>query len=158
MDINLGCGQDASGYGIDIDPESRADLIADIHAIPLPDNVASLIRCYEVLEHLRSPQEAIKEMARLLEPGGILIITVPNLLHILGILRFMKSGRLTVAKEHIQGFRVSELVNLGERAGLTSVLVDYMTHSHYHKSRWYLSLLPSRLKNFSLRISFTKKC
>lgn len=158
MDINLGCGQDPTGYGVDIDPTSKADLIADIHSLPLEDNIADQITCYEVLEHLQSPRDAMKEIARILKPGGVLIVTVPNLLHVLSILRFIKSGRLTVAKEHIQGFRVSELLNLGIQAGLSPVLVDYMTWPHYHNTRWYLALLPGRLKHFSLRIAFTKKC
>ena len=57
-------------YGI-IDYES------DISAIPVPDNSFDIILCTEVLEHTPEPIEAIREMSRVLRPGGRLLITAP---------------------------------------------------------------------------------
>ncbi|HHT9135736.1 MAG TPA: methyltransferase domain-containing protein [Candidatus Wunengus sp. YC60] len=57
-------------YGI-IDYES------DICAIPVPDNSFDIILCTEVLEHTPEPIEAMREIARILRPGGRLFITAP---------------------------------------------------------------------------------
>jgi len=37
-----------------------------------------LITCFDVIEHVPSPENAIASMARLLRPGGVIIITVAN--------------------------------------------------------------------------------
>jgi len=56
---------------------SRIDLVCDITAIPEPDASFDAILCSEVLEHIPNPTQALDEFARLLKPGGELIITAP---------------------------------------------------------------------------------
>lgn len=56
---------------------SRIDLISDITAIPAPDASFDAILCSEVLEHVPEPTHALDEFARLLKPGGQLILTAP---------------------------------------------------------------------------------
>ena len=57
--------------------QSKLDIVSDITDIPEPDGSFDAIMCIEVLEHLPEPVEALREMARLLVPGGDLIITAP---------------------------------------------------------------------------------
>ena len=56
---------------------SRIDLVSDITSIPEPDSSFDAILCSEVLEHVPEPTIALDEFARLLKPGGVLIITAP---------------------------------------------------------------------------------
>ena len=53
------------------------DLVCDITDIPEPDQSFDVILCSEVFEHLTDPQLALDELARLLKPGGKLILTAP---------------------------------------------------------------------------------
>jgi SAM-dependent methyltransferase len=53
------------------------DIISDICAIPAPDNSFDAILCTEVLEHVPHPEAALRELVRLLKPGGNLILTAP---------------------------------------------------------------------------------
>ena len=46
--------------------------------LPFPSNTFDLIICSEVLEHLADIPGAIRELARILTPGGQLIISVPR--------------------------------------------------------------------------------
>jgi len=55
----------------------RIDLVCDISAIPEPDATFDAILCTEVLEHVPDPTSALDEFARLLKPGGKLILTAP---------------------------------------------------------------------------------
>lgn len=55
----------------------KLDIISDITSIPEPDASFDAVLCSEVMEHLPAPNDAVKEFARLLKPGGILIITAP---------------------------------------------------------------------------------
>ncbi|MEB3234631.1 MAG: methyltransferase domain-containing protein [Cyanobacteriota bacterium] len=56
---------------------SRCDLLCDITAIPRPDHSFDAVLCTEVFEHLPDPQLALKELARVLKPGGQLMLTAP---------------------------------------------------------------------------------
>ncbi|HTI80195.1 MAG TPA: methyltransferase domain-containing protein [Acetobacteraceae bacterium] len=56
---------------------SSIDLVCDILNIPEPDGSFDAVLCTEVLEHLPDPVRAIEELARLLRPGGALILTAP---------------------------------------------------------------------------------
>lgn len=47
-------------------------------AIPLPDNSVDLITCYERLEHFEDPLPLVKEIYRILRPGGKALVTVSN--------------------------------------------------------------------------------
>lgn len=53
------------------------DLVGDITRIPAQDASFDVVLCTEVLEHVPDPVAAIMEMARLLKPGGTLLLTAP---------------------------------------------------------------------------------
>jgi SAM-dependent methyltransferase len=55
----------------------KLDIVSDIAHIPEPDASFDAIMCIEVFEHLPDPLAAVREFARLLKPGGQLIITSP---------------------------------------------------------------------------------
>ena len=67
----------ASGLQMGTWDQSNLDIISDITSIPEKDASFDAIMCIEVFEHLPDPLGAIKEFARLLKPGGHLIITAP---------------------------------------------------------------------------------
>ena len=57
----------------------RWDLgISDITALPFPDNTFNLVICSEVLEHIPDHKTAVKELVRVLKPGGELVVSVPR--------------------------------------------------------------------------------
>lgn len=56
---------------------SQIDIVSDILDIPEPDASFDAVLCTEVLEHLPDPVRALNEIARLLRPGGTLIVTAP---------------------------------------------------------------------------------
>ncbi len=53
-----------------------ADLLADAHSLPFADSFFDCVFSYAVLEHLHNPYLAVKEIARVLTPGGWYIGTV----------------------------------------------------------------------------------
>ena len=57
--------------------QSRLDIVSDIAAIPEPNGAFDAIMCTEVFEHIPHPAQALAEFARLLKPGGYLLLTAP---------------------------------------------------------------------------------
>lgn len=53
------------------------DYISDITEIPVPNQSFDVILCTEVLEHVPEPIQAVAEIARILKPGGVAILTAP---------------------------------------------------------------------------------
>lgn len=50
----------------------------DIYAIPAEPARFDLVVCMEVLEHLREPERAMRELIRVAKPSGDVVITVPD--------------------------------------------------------------------------------
>jgi len=80
--LNLGCGEDTkAGYvNVDFQPHVKPDIVHDLNALPypFPDNSFELIEAFHILEHLDRPFLIMKELHRLLKPGGVLHIKAPH--------------------------------------------------------------------------------
>jgi SAM-dependent methyltransferase len=61
----------------DLDPRSPATMTFDIVAIPFADHSFDLVLCNHVLEHVDDDRAAIREIFRVLKPGGFLYSTHP---------------------------------------------------------------------------------
>ncbi len=82
--LDIGCG--TAPYGkyfpnrttLEIAPREgvQVDIVADVHSLPMiAENSFSVVLCTEVLEHLHTPEQALKELRRILAPGGLLLLT-----------------------------------------------------------------------------------
>lgn len=60
----------------DIEP-GRADLAIDLTAMDLPDSSFEAVICSHVLEHVRDDRQALRELYRVLTPGGWALIMIP---------------------------------------------------------------------------------
>jgi SAM-dependent methyltransferase len=55
----------------------EVDIVGDIHQMPLDDASYDCIICTGTLEHVADPRQALREIHRVLAPGGIVHIDVP---------------------------------------------------------------------------------
>ncbi len=70
-------GGDGAGLQTGKWDNSRLDIVSDITCIPVDDASFDAILCSEVFEHIPDAIAAVREFARILKPGGTLLITAP---------------------------------------------------------------------------------
>lgn len=126
--LNLGSGPRIIGsdiVNVDLHPYPGVSIVADACAVPLPDSSIARIVSDNVLEHVRDPQKAVKEMHRLLETGGMAYVATPFLYPFHSspsdFQRWTRPGLEEL-------FRDFEIVKIGLRAGPFSALDAYLCH------------------------------
>ncbi len=119
--LEVGCGE---GYGLSLLADKADEYIAidkfapdlsrfaarlnnvhfiqmDVPPLGFPDDTFDAIVSFQVIEHIEEDEALVKEMARVLKPGGKLILTTPN-----------KNMSLTRNPWHIREYRATELAAL----------------------------------------------
>ncbi len=73
-----GAGNHTPGYvNVDLFPLSGVDVAADAEALPFPPNLFQRVECDAVLEHVEHPGRVMREIERVLAPGGFVHLVVP---------------------------------------------------------------------------------
>src|SRR4051812_38793948 len=87
--LDLGCGNKpyeslynpltSSQVGCDViqSDKNRVDVICPASDLKFPDNKFDCVLCTQVLEHVYEHDRMMKEIHRVLKPGGTIILTVP---------------------------------------------------------------------------------
>lgn len=147
--LDAGCGRqmylrvaaDAYVVGVDIDsdqlernPRLHEAIVGDLQTCELPSEDFDLIVCWDVLEHMRRPRQALENLEQALRPGGLLIVGSPNILSLKGL----------VTK--VTPFWLHRLA--------------YRDASSVHPFRTYLrfSMAPARLRAWAERESLATMC
>jgi SAM-dependent methyltransferase len=130
--LDAGCGEGvlveeyASRLRIEgLDPNYSSARVRDGSVTALPYESGSFDRalCLDVLEHLAFDDQAtaLRELTRVIRPGGELLLSVPNLAHLQSRVHFLLRGRLirTASEAKHPGDRpIAEYIALAERSGL----------------------------------------
>ena len=102
--------------------------------LPLRRESFDKVLCTEVLEHIKVDREALREIARILKPGGVLVITVPcrefRFPSLIELLRVKTVHEYEGPEKHYRkGYTVAELSQLVGETGM--VVCDYVYFSHF---------------------------
>lgn len=78
--VNVGSGitkVHPAVINLDIFPFKNVDIVADAAALPFKDNSLDMLISESTLEHTLHAEEAMKEMRRVVRPGGFVYISIP---------------------------------------------------------------------------------
>ncbi len=152
--LDVGCG--AQPYrdmfdhveryiGIDVPPNGQVDVYGDGMTLPFRKAVFDTVLCNEVLEHVPEPASLLGEAARVLRPGGILLLTTPQTwgLHLepRDFYRYTCHGlRYLAGKSGLDVIEVAATCGLW--ATVTQRLADTVIHTYAAgRSQWVIEVL-----------------
>ncbi len=160
--LDLGCGSQpyrellephAERYvGFDLPPEqwhgvvTRADVFGQAGNLPFAEGSFDTVVCFQVLEHVPEPWTIIEEAARVLRPGGCLLLTAPQHFHVHGqpddFFRFTRHGLISLAQRaHLSTVECCE--QGGGWVAVSESVLQYLS-AHYWRT--------VRRPNFTRRI------
>jgi methionine biosynthesis protein MetW len=161
--LDLGCSSGALGaslksrdgcevVGIERDREfadtaaARLDrvVVSDLEQ-PLPDNLGTFdcLIAADVLEHLRDPWTVLAQAVALVEPGGYVIVSLPNIRHWNALWTIARHGTFPRASQgifdatHLRWFTLADAIGLLDQAGVEYQAVHRQLRlgRHYHAVR-----------------------
>lgn len=63
---------------IDVPSDRFSFMVADAHRLPFADESFDLVTCQTLLMYIQDYKQVLQEMARVLKPGGLLMLSEPN--------------------------------------------------------------------------------
>jgi 2-polyprenyl-3-methyl-5-hydroxy-6-metoxy-1,4-benzoquinol methylase len=136
--LDVGCGEgfflfnaSKAGYtakGIDISQDAaeyaRREFGLNVEAKPFkelqfPENYFDVVTLWQVLEHVPYPLTILKEVHRVLKPGGMLAVSTPDVGGILA--RIFRTKWWNISRLHINQFTSKTLKRMLENAGFENV-------------------------------------
>ena len=116
-------GHDLGTYAEKLKSDGYKILNAE-ELLALPDGTFDIISMIEVIEHIEYPARALSDAARLLKPGGLLILTTGNMASPVAN-RLGLNYAYLIPEIHVSLFTSRCLDMLYQRHGLSSSLVHY---------------------------------
>jgi 2-polyprenyl-3-methyl-5-hydroxy-6-metoxy-1,4-benzoquinol methylase len=147
--VDVGCGQGAFRtasrhlvdryIGVDIIqyegfPPDATFVSANLDRgqLPLEDGSADAVVSIETIEHLENPRAFMRELARLVRPGGVVVVTTPNQLSLLSLVTLFVKGQFNAFQEapglypaHITALLPVDLTRMARECGLEDPAIRY---------------------------------
>ncbi len=141
-------------------------VVADGRNLPFGDRSFDACLCSETLEHLRDDVAVIREIHRILKPGGILLLTVPCIVSLLGLCKrathFARKGTVVLHPTHLREYTYFSAKRLvGEHFSIqrwfpVPFTIESFRNMPYERLLSLLVSLPV-LKHFSLSLALVLK-
>jgi SAM-dependent methyltransferase len=163
--LDVGCGTGAllaalrqDGWAVQgVDPDATlarqareerglAVFVGDLAAAAFPNEHFDLVVLWHVLEHLPAPLATLGEVRRVLRPGGVAVIGVPNA----ASLQARLLGRYWAAYDvpwHLSHFSPGTLGKLLEQAGFRTVRLACFSGSWSIYARSLLALIAAYVRH-----------
>jgi len=100
--LDIGCGRSKypGSIGLDQMPLPGVDVVANLdHALPFSDGEFEAVFANQVLEHVRDLVALVREVHRVLQPGGVFLVHVP----------YFRSSWAHIDPTHVRSFTINSM-------------------------------------------------
>ncbi len=115
-------------------PEHVAWVQEDLNrSLQVPDASFDVVVSTEVIEHLENPRAVAREFARLLRPGGRVLLTTPNQESLRSLVSLVVAGHFALFQDscypaHITALLRKDLLRVFQEAGFVNIQFSYVAH------------------------------
>jgi SAM-dependent methyltransferase len=150
-------------WGVDPTPDLGREGPYDVRiagSFPQDIPVGAMFDCVifnDVLEHMVDPWDALERTRSFLAPGGVVVVSMPNVRHVSVVQPLLMSGRWDYCDEgildrtHLRFFTRATAIELLESTGYSVEMVQPIRWSGARIARWLVRLnrlLRGRLDDF----------
>lgn len=169
LDIaDIGCGpsKHPGSVGVDVVAQAGVDVVHNLDQLPWPleDGSFDLVLCNHLVEHVDDFVATVRELHRILKPGGYLIVRTPHYSHVDSFVDPTHKRHLTTesfsyftesgdkANWYAPEKFVSDKVSLSFGSGLFSQVGKLLSRLSMRKyEKYYCRLFPASTLYFRLR-------
>ncbi len=113
----------------------------DTGRIPLDDGSVDIVVAAETIEHLENPRAFMRELTRLLRPGGLLVVTTPNNLSLLSKLTLLLKNNFNMFQDgdypaHLTALLEIDLKRISTECGLIDIQTRFSQRSRVPGTPW----------------------
>jgi 2-polyprenyl-3-methyl-5-hydroxy-6-metoxy-1,4-benzoquinol methylase len=121
----------------------------DVPEWPLGDGEADVVAAVETIEHLENPWAFVRSLARLVKPGGWIVVTTPNQSSALSLMTLVVKRRFSAFQDsmypaHRTALLESDLQRIASAAGLQEIDVAYSHRGRLPLSAWHYPAVLAR--------------
>ena len=114
----------------------------DTGRVPLPDGVADAVVAAETIEHLENPRAFVRELVRLVRPGGWVVVTTPNQLSLLSKLTLVVKNQFNQFQEnsypaHLTALLEVDLRRIAAECGLADITILFSLQGRIPGTPWH---------------------
>jgi len=114
--------------------------------LPLADEYADVVASIETIEHLENPRAFMRQLARVVKPGGVVVVTTPNQLSLLSKITLVLKNQFNAFQEgsypaHLTALLEIDLLRIARECGLVEQTIHYtncgrIPFTPIHWPRW----------------------
>jgi 2-polyprenyl-3-methyl-5-hydroxy-6-metoxy-1,4-benzoquinol methylase len=134
------------------------------YSIPLPGGLADTVVTLETIEHLDNPRAFMRELVRLVKPGGWVVVTTPNQLSLLSKMTLLVKNQFNAFQAasypaHRTALLEIDLVRMATESGLSEIAIEYTNRGRIpFSSRYWPSYLRGRTFSDNILLVARKPC
>ncbi len=147
-------GMDISKKAVDMAqrsfPDGNFKILNPDGSIPAEDQSFGAVWCSEVIEHIVEVDDFLKEIRRVMKPGGILILTTPyhGFIKNLSIILFKFDGHFDVSGSHIRFFNKKSLAGCFKRTGFAPLSYGGIGRIWPVYRTWFVVARKQEIRNY----------
>lgn len=148
VEISSWAVEEGKRNGLDIRQGSLLDAA-------FPENHFDAVSMFDVLEHISSPRENVREIYRILKPGGVLVIETPNVDGFFAKYLYKEKADLVKPRAHICLYGPESARQLIAPAGFSDYRIMTFPYCRKITASYVKSVIASRVKKGRAPVQLT---